>query len=263
MIPSPALEARRLAIMAAMHDELSALLELMTEARCHRVAGREFWFGRVNGVPVVAVLAQVGKVAAAVTVTTLIVRYHVAEVLFVGVAGGLGDGVAVGDVVVATDLLQHDMDASPLFPPFEVPLTGQSRFPTDTDMTRRLRRAADQAVMASDVLNARAAFGILERVARVHAGLVVSGDQFIASAQQAQSLVRRLPGVLAVEMEGAAVAQACAAFQVPFALVRTISDRADDSAHLDFAAFMRGVAAPSGAALVQAFLAGTRETDCP
>ena len=128
----------RIALVGAMHEELSAVLALMQDASCHHVAGREFWVGHLQGHSVVAVLSGIGKVAAAITATVLIEKYQVQRILFTGVAGGLASHVKVGDVVVGAELLQHDIDASPLFPQYEVPLLSLSRFPADENMTRCL-----------------------------------------------------------------------------------------------------------------------------
>lgn len=229
------------ALIAALPEELDALLSVLEGARPEPLAGRTFWRGTLAGHPVVAVLSGIGKVAAALTTTLLISRFGAGRVLFLGVAGGIGPGVQVGDIVVADTLLQHDMDASPLFPRHEVPLTGLSRFPADPAFTDLLVRASTAALQAHQEV---AAF--VGRTPRVHRGLVLSGDRFVATAAESAALRERLPDALAVEMEGAAVAQVCHAFGVPLAVVRSISDRADDAAHLDFPAFLRAVAGPLG-----------------
>lgn len=245
-----------LAIIAAMHEELAAVLELMPDERRERVAGRDFWVGHLGGRDVVAVLSGIGKVAAATTATLAIHRFGAQALLFTGVAGGLGEGVRVGDLVVATELLQHDMDASPVFPRHELPSYGVSRLRTDAAMSRRLLRAArsvaaDAArVLGTDTL---AAFGI--GTPAVHDGLIISGDRFVSTSAESAALRRELPDALAVEMEGAAVAQVCHDHGLPLAVLRTISDRADDQAHVDFTAFIHDVARRVTAAAVTAFLA--------
>lgn len=245
-----------LAITAAMHEELSAVLELMPDERRERVAGREFWVGHLGGREVVAVLSGIGKVAAATTATLAIQRFGAQALLFTGVAGGLGKGVRVGDLVIATELLQHDMDASPIFPRHELPLYGLSRLPSDAAMSARLHQAAQalagQAAhhLGEDTL---AAFGIGTPV--VHQGLIVSGDRFVSTAAESRALRSELPDALAVEMEGAAVAQVCHDHGLPFAVVRTISDRADDQAHVDFTAFIRHIASRYATALIGGYLA--------
>ena len=226
------------AIVSAMHEELAAVLALMPDERKQVIAGREFWRGHLHGHDVVAVLSRIGKVAAATTATALIERFQVGRIVFTGVAGGLAPGVKVGDVVVADSFLQHDMDASPLFPRHEVPLYGTSRFASDAALTDLLEAAARQALPG----------------ASLHRGLVVSGDRFVATTAESRALQAALPEALAVEMEGAAIAQVCHDYGVPFAAVRTVSDRADDEAHVDFLRFIQEVASRHSAAIVQALL---------
>ena len=221
-----------------MHEELAAVLALMPDEHKMMVACREFWVGHLHGQDVVAVLSRIGKVAAATTATALIERFNVRNIIFTGVAGGLGPGVNVGDVVVADSFLQHDLDASPIFPRYEVPLYGASRFATDAALTQQLAHAAAAA---------------LPGVA-LHRGLVISGDRFVSTTAEARALQAALPDALAVEMEGAAIAQVCHDYGVPFAAVRTVSDRADDAAHGDFMKFVQEVASAHSAAIVNAFL---------
>jgi adenosylhomocysteine nucleosidase len=245
---------RPLAIVSAMHEELRALLPLLDTDSRVTLGERHFHRGHIAGRPVVMVLSGIGKVAAAITATLLIHEFDAAALLFTGVAGGLKPGVRVGDVVVARELLQHDMDASPLFPRYEVPLTGRSRFATDAALSAALAAAArDCMAGAAELLGAhRAEFGIAAPA--VHEGLVVSGDRFVSSAAESRTLCVALPDALAVEMEGAAVAQVCAAFGHPLAVLRTISDRADDAAHADFSRFIAEVASVYTRAVVQRWL---------
>ena len=109
-----------------MHEELAAVLALMPDEHRQVVGGREFWLGHLHGRPVVAVLSRIGKVAAATTATALIERFGVERIVFTGVAGGLAPGVEVGDVVVADCFLQHDLDASPIFPKYVLLLPGDA-----------------------------------------------------------------------------------------------------------------------------------------
>lgn len=229
----------RTAIVSAMQEELAAVLALMPHESRQVVAGREFWVGALHGHDVVVVLSRIGKVAAATTATVLIERFGVDAIVFTGVAGGLAPDVRVGHVVVADRLLQHDLDASPIFPRFEVPLYGTSTFACDPVLTARVRKAARAALPG----------------VQLHHGLVVSGDRFVATTAESLALQSALPEALAVDMEGAAFAQVCHDYGVPFAAVRTISDRADDMAHIDFATFLREVASRHSAAIVRALLA--------
>jgi adenosylhomocysteine nucleosidase len=233
----------RTAIVSALHDELASVLALMPDEHRQAVGGREFWVGHLHGQDVVAVLSGIGKVAAATTATLLIERFGVKRIVFTGVAGGLGPGVEVGDVVLARSFLQHDMDASPLFLRHEVPGYGRSVFEADAGLADALELACERLLHAlSQRLDASTveAFGLQHP--RLHQGLLISGDRFVATTAESAALQRELPDALAVEMEGAAFAQVCHDFGVPLAVVRTISDRADDTAHVDFPRFLREVA---------------------
>jgi len=247
---------QRIAIISAVHEELAEILALMPDEQRTVAAGREFWRGHLQGHEVLAVLSGIGKVAAATTATLLIDHFKVRRIVFTGVAGGLADGVRVGDVVLADALLQHDMDASPLFPRHEVPLYGCSEFSTDAFLSAGLAQAARRVlaeVSAHVGDEAVTTFGL--HAPRLHTGLIASGDRFVSTTAECRALQQALPQALAVEMEGAAVAQVCADYAVPFAAIRTISDRADDSAHVDFPAFVERIASRYALHLVSRALA--------
>ncbi len=242
-------------IMSAMHEALAAVLAAMPDEQRVTVAGRDFWVGHWHGHAVVAVLSRIGKVAAATTATVLLERFAVDALVFTGVAGGLGSGVRVGDVVVAKGLVQHDMDASPLFPRREVPLYGRARFEADADLSAQLSVASHQVLEnAAQHLGADTLLAFQLDSPRVHQGLILSGDRFVSTSAESQALRLALPDALAVEMEGAAVAQVCHDYAVPFAAVRTISDRADDEALTDFTRFIREVASRYSLAILSQWL---------
>jgi adenosylhomocysteine nucleosidase len=233
------------AILSALAEEQQGLLALLQQPQKTRHAGRDFWLGRLHGQPVVLALSRIGKVAAATTSVALIERFEVGRIVFTGVAGGLGEGVQVGDVVVADSFVQHDMDASPIFPRYEMPLYGQARFACDKALSAQLLQASrlglDSLALPGKTL--------------LHHGLIASGDRFVSGAAEARSLRSALTHAghqaMAVEMEGAAVAQACFDYGIPFAAVRTISDRADDTAHVDFPVFVKDVASLYAQAIVR------------
>ncbi|NYT48607.1 5'-methylthioadenosine/adenosylhomocysteine nucleosidase [Parapusillimonas granuli] len=247
----------RIGIMAALHDEISSLLEAMgPDAERTRVGRRDYYTGAIHGREVVVVLARVGKVAAAATAVTLIREFDARVVVFAGLAGAVARDVAVGDVVVATALLQHDLDASPLFPCYEVPLLERSRFDADRATSERLSLAAREYLaevlprqVPADTL---AAFGVADP--RVHRGVIISGDRFVGCGAAVRGLRDELPDALCVEMEGAAVAQICYEYDVPCAVVRTISDRADDEASASFSGFLSRVARYYSAGILERFL---------
>jgi adenosylhomocysteine nucleosidase len=233
-----------IAILSALPEEQAGLLALLQSPLRSVRAGREFWQGTVHGHALVLALSRIGKVAAATTATLLIEHFGVSAIVFTGVAGGLASQVRVGDVVVGTQYLQHDMDASPLFARYEVPLYGLQRFNVDPALHAQLATAANTLAVSLRP----------SQQIQVHQGLILSGDRFVSSAAEVTALRSALPDGLCVEMEGAAVAQVCWDYQVPFAAVRTISDRADDSAHIDFPLFVRDVAGPYAVQCISTWL---------
>jgi adenosylhomocysteine nucleosidase len=235
----------RLGLISAMQEEQAGLIDVIENAAVVTRGRRDYVAGSLWGIDCVCVLSRMGKVAAAATVATLIERFGVTHILFTGVAGAADAGVSIGDIVVADSLIQHDMNASPLFPRFEVPLTGSAAFAPDGWLTTRLGQAA-QDFLAHDFAGAidaadRSAFRLAQP--RVHHGLIASGDEFITGHTRQAELKAALPALLAVEMEGAAVAQVCFEFGIPYAVVRTISDDANEHAPLDFMRFIERVAA--------------------
>src|SRR5258706_10284397 len=177
-----------LAIVSAMHEELRALLPLVDAPRIVRIGGREFHRGEMHGQPVVLALSGIGKVAAAATAVLMMQAFDARALVFTGVAGGLAPGVQVGDVVVARELLHHDMDASPLFPRFEVPLTGRSRFACDAALADALAGAARRCMARADALLGAHRVDFAIDAPAVHEGLVVSGDRFVSSAAESSAL---------------------------------------------------------------------------
>jgi adenosylhomocysteine nucleosidase len=178
------------------------------------------------------------------TAAILVEKFEVTHIVFTGVAGSADANVRVGDLVIAEALVQHDMDARPLFPRFHVPLTGLSHFLSDMELSNRLGEAVNffllndfyDAIEPSELLQFK-----LDQP-RVHRGLIGSGDQFIDSQSESDRLKEALPELLAVEMEGAAVAQVCFELGIPFAVIRTISDNANEEAAIDFMRFVKTVA---------------------
>ncbi|MEO8407428.1 MAG: 5'-methylthioadenosine/adenosylhomocysteine nucleosidase [Oxalobacteraceae bacterium] len=205
---------------------------------------RDYTTGSLWGIDCVCVLSRIGKVAAAATVATLIERFDVTHIVFTGVAGSAAHDVEVGDIVLADNLVQHDMDATPLAARFEVPLTGISAFASDMDLTSVVGRAALNFLDLDwiDAIAHQDKLAFKLTTPRLHRGLVASGDEFITSSDKIVALKLALPEILAVEMEGAAVAQVCFEFGIPFAVIRTISDNANENASIDFIRFLERVA---------------------
>jgi adenosylhomocysteine nucleosidase len=232
-----------LAIISAMPDEITLIVESLAEVTTRTLGSRQYHAGNFADTPVVVVFSGWGKVAAAAITVQLIASYDVTDVVFTGVAGAVRHGLSIGDVVVGSELIQHDLDASPIFPRYEVPLLGKAMLPTDAQLRAQLLTAADE-FLRQDLATAvpqssRDWFRISSP--QVIEGVIASGDQFIDSAQEIEALRQRLPKVACVEMEGAAVAQVCDAYSMPFGIVRTISDAADENAPHDFPRFSREI----------------------
>lgn len=227
-----------------MPDEAAALLEIIGPgARRVEHGQRTFFTGELWGVPSVVVVARCGKVAAATTTTELIVRFGVGTIICTGVAGGLGEGVSIGDVVVADRLVHHDLDARPLWPRHVVPLLEIGFFETDPAWTDRL-------------IGAARGFESEGEGGRVHRGLIASGDQFIHGHTMGDAVRSALPETLCVEMEGAAVAQVCHDYGVPCAVFRSISDHADADAPTDFGGSLGVFAASHTRGILSRVLSG-------
>lgn len=237
-------------LIAAMPEELAAIIDATHADEIVELGGRRYHRGHYAGEPVVCVVSRIGKVAAATTTAILLERFAPRAVVMTGLAGAVAPDLAIGDIVIADRLVQHDLDARPLFPRHEIPLLGVTELVADSALSDRLEAAARAFVAPPDVV----ALGIVHP--RVHRGLVASGDQFFSSTAAVAELRERLPGTLAVEMEGAAVAQVCHEHGVPFAIARVISDTADHGAAVDFARFLATACGPYARAMVEGVLRG-------
>jgi adenosylhomocysteine nucleosidase len=246
----------RVGVLGAMPEEVSAIIAMLERTTRTHAGGRDYTRGAYAGHEVIATHSRIGKVAAASAAIELIVRFGIEELIFTGLAGGLSAELGVGDVVVADGLIQHDMDASPLFPTTEVPLTGCSRFVATPAIGIRLETAAHKALSASrSALGAALGEGPAgSRRLRVVRGDVATGDQFIAAAESKEGVRRRVRSAVCVEMEGAAVAQVCHEYQAPFGVVRMISDSADESAAAEFSSSLTAIEAGFAAAVVGRYL---------
>lgn len=255
----------KIGIIGAMPEEVDHLTRAIGNPRSESIGKREYTSGTLFGREVVTVFSRWGKVAAATTATTLIERFRVDLVVFTGVAGATEPSLSIGDIVVATESVQHDLDASALpgLDRFDVPLLGVSRFPVEVALHAQAVRSAE-AFIAKGLAEAVPApllqeFGML--TPKVVSGLIASGDRFIADPAVIAELRSALPDLQCVEMEGAAVAQVCYEHDVPMVLLRVMSDKADHSAVIDFPAFVSKIASPLTAGIVRDFVKSV--TWCP
>jgi adenosylhomocysteine nucleosidase len=237
-----------------MTEEIAALLGDMNEIERRELAGREVLTGRLFGRPVAMIESGIGKVAAAMTATLLLDGLRCRAIVMSGVAGGIDPALAIGDLVVARRLIQHDYGRlqaegvtpfRPGVPPFG---PGRTDFGYDVpeDLVARIHAALDGFQLPSlpaDLVGA----GVRAPVIKI--GTIVSGDQFI-NDEGARARLQSQFGAHAVEMEGAAVAQVAEAFGVPAIVIRSLSDLAGSDSHLDFGKFVTAVA-PTAAKVVE------------
>lgn len=210
-----------LGIIGAMEEEVTALKENMTVEKQVKKAAMEFLQGTLGGKPVVVVRSGIGKVNAAICTQILVDEFGVDAIVNTGIAGSLKNEINIGDIVLSTDALQHDMDA-----------TG---FGYDYGVIPRM----ETSVFEADKKLVDLAKECCERVnpdISVFTGRVVSGDQFISDKAKKDWISGQFQGYC-TEMEGAAIAQTAYLNQVPFLIVRAISDKADNSAEMDYAEF--------------------------
>ena len=233
-----------LGILAAMEQEISLVCEMVENPVRTELGGRTFYRGRLNGINCVACFSKWGKVAATITTTLMIEHFHITDLVFIGTAGALTDELNVGDIVVAKRLVQHDLDARPIIPRFQIPLTDHIYMESDQRLSSLAINSINKLIAKdfSEIIGKEAAKEFSFIQPRLLQGDVASGDQFISSDEKRQELIGLLPEVLCVEMEGAAVAQVCKEFQLPFTVIRIISDKANHDARVDFNRFTEAVA---------------------
>lgn len=210
-----------LGIIGAMDEEVSKLKELMEDVTVESKASMDFYKGKIYDKDIVVVRSGIGKVNAGICTQILVDVYGVEAVINTGIAGSLNVNINIGDVVLSTDALQHDMDATGFgYEPGVIPRMEQSIFVADEKL-RKLAKTSCEKVNP-DIA--------------VFEGRVVSGDQFISDRAKKEYITNQFAGYC-TEMEGAAIAQAAYLNQIPFLIIRAISDKADDSATEDYPTF--------------------------
>ena len=234
----------RIGIMGAMDEEVALILSDMENIRSEKIGIRTYHSGSLYDKDVVLAVSGWGKVASASTATAMLIGYSVETIIFSGVAGAACDELNIGDIVIASQLVQHDLDASPIFPKYQVPLLGISHFKTDAKLKKAAISAAEN--FASNEISSHIDSNTLSEFAitkpKVYEGLIASGDKFISSCEALAEIKKDFPDLKCVEMEGAAVAQVCYEHNVPLTVVRVISDKADSDAEINFPLFISKVA---------------------
>ncbi|GAB2487303.1 5'-methylthioadenosine/adenosylhomocysteine nucleosidase [Alkalibacterium psychrotolerans] len=210
----------KIGIIAAMEQEIKSLKDELTNKRETTVANLTFFEGEIGHAPVVLVQAGIGKVNAAIATTLLITFFDADTVINTGSAGGIGENLSVGDLVLSTELSYNDADARAFGYTYgQIPQMPE-RYEADEATLSLLKQAA------------------LDSNWEVKHGLIVTGDSFINDKESIRAIKNHFSEALVTEMEGAAVAQTCFQFQVPFAVVRAVSDVADEEASLSFNEFI-------------------------
>lgn len=230
---------KKLGIIGAMECEVKLILDALTQGGniSHTDAGGTVYHeGKIGGVEIVLAKSGVGKVNAALCAQRMILQFGADFIINSGIAGAMGAGLGVFDIVLSSDALYHDMDAVLFgYKPTEIPEMECSDFPADNDMIEQIKRL----------------FPLIPQSAghKLVVGRIASGDQFVADKNQKEQIKKKC-APLCVEMEGAAVAHACFLNNVPFVIMRTLSDMADDSAKSTYAFDEEAAANLSGAILL-------------
>ena len=210
-----------LGIIGAMEVEVKELREMMENPQAQTVAGMTFYQGTIKGKEVVVVRSGIGKVNAGICSQILVDRYQVEGIVNTGIAGSLKNEINIGDIVLATVAVQHDVDATGFgYPLGEIPQMGIKEFPADENLRKLAEECSKKA--NPDI--------------QVFCGRVASGDQFISSKEKKNWISENFDA-FCTEMEGAAIAQAAYLNNIPYLVVRAISDKADDSANMDYSEF--------------------------
>ncbi len=212
---------KKIGIIGAMDEEVSKLKDCLEHLQVTTAAAMDFYEGSMCGMDVVIVRSGIGKVNAAICAQILADRFGVTAIINTGIAGSLKNEINIGDIVLSTDAIQHDMDAAAFgYEPGVIPRMETSDFQASRELMAMAENSCKQVLKDSSVC----------------CGRILSGDQFISDKQKKDWLADNFGGYC-TEMEGAAIAQAAYLNSIPFLIIRAISDKADDSAHMDYPAF--------------------------
>lgn len=242
----------KIGIISAMQEEVESLVKSLKHPTITTSGKRSYYEGNLWGITTVLVFSRWGKVASSSTATNLILNFGVDIVLFTGVAGAIDRDLNIGDVVIGRNIYQHDMDSRPLYNRYEIPLTGVSYFSASEELNKMVsvsaRKFLDTVITNSSILDE---FQI--KSPKFVIGDIASGDQFISDSKDVINIKNSLPSVKCVEMEGGAVAQVCSEYGVPFTIIRTISDTADQNSEIDFLKFIQSIASLYSEGIIKNF----------
>jgi adenosylhomocysteine nucleosidase len=215
-------------IIGAMEDELSFLCETMGKHVTQKTGGFEFHTGRINGIDITILRSGVGKVNAAVGCSILIQRFKPSYVINTGSAGGICPELKIGDTIISTGLLYHDVDVTAFnYPPGQLPGYPQV-FPVDETLIKYAEDAVEELKQEK----------ILPDNFDYRRGIIGSGDVFMNNPERIQLVKQLFPDITSVEMEGAAIAHCCHLFSVPVLVIRSLSDMAGAESAVNFEEFL-------------------------
>lgn len=226
----------KIGIIGAMDVEVKELIESMDDIKKETISGITYCEGTLHGKNVVVAKCGVGKVHAAVCAQTMILKYKPDAIINTGVAGSLNSNLDIADLVISDNVVQHDMDTSGLGDPIGL-ISGVNliNIPCSQSLVEKIEKSAKT----------------LEKT-NVIVGTIASGDQFICDKDKKDYIVKHF-NALCAEMEGAAIGHVCFLNNVDFCIIRSISDKADGSAHMDFPTFTQ-IAAKKSTQLMSTFL---------
>ncbi|MCL1044005.1 5'-methylthioadenosine/adenosylhomocysteine nucleosidase [Shewanella sp. 1_MG-2023] len=207
----------KIAIIGAMEPEVAHLIETMTNPVHSTVAGIEFVEGQLSGQDVVVTRSGIGKVAASIATTLVINNFNVNAVINTGSAGGFVDSLSIGDIVISSEVRHHDVDVTA----FGYEIGQMASQPAAFIPDAKLVEAAKAAISSLGE-------------AQVIEGLIATGDSFICDPERTKIMLNNFPTMAACEMEAAAIAQVCHQFEVPFVVIRSLSDNANNDSAVDF-----------------------------
>jgi len=213
----------KIAIMGAMPEEVAPIVAKLDNMKMTEYAANKYYEGSYNGQEVVVAYSKIGKVFATLTATMLIEKFGCNTLLFSGVAGAISDKLKIGDLIIADGLCQHDLDITAFGHPYGYVPEGEVCIATDVN----LRNTAKAVAKAKGLV--------------LKEGIIATGDQFVANAERKDWIGAEFKAS-ALEMEGASVAVVCSALDVPFFILRAISDSADMDASFNFDAFLESSA---------------------
>lgn len=211
-------------IIGAMDEEVALLKEVMENKKEVEIANSLFIEGTIDNKAVVLVKSGIGKVNAAMTTTILMEAYKPSYVINTGSAGGFSNKLSVGDLVISSDVVHHDVDVTAFDYVYGQVPNMPATFKADVEMIEKVESILNSLAIQSEI------------------GLVATGDSFMSDSKQVDFVRKTFPNMLAAEMEGAAIAQVCYQYDVPFVIIRALSDIAGQEAPMSFQEFLQTAA---------------------